>query len=95
MNLKTLQEVNHRRDHYFARCPNHRGFSLLSGVPRKKLSRIPEKMVAGVGFEPTIPQLRDYEPERRIVVNPEPPFWRLSLFSSFLASDRGMEELCQ
>jgi len=44
-------------------------------------------MGAGTGFEPVIPQPRDYEPNSFIkVCRPLPPFWRLSLFSNFRAS---------
>jgi hypothetical protein len=55
-------------------------------------------LVAGVGFEPTIRQLPDYEPDGGRPVrekNPLPRPWRLSLFSSFRASERESRSLLQ
>jgi hypothetical protein len=57
-----------------------------------------KKLVAGAGFEPAIPQARDYEPDRGnpiIRKNPSPRFCRLSNSSSFRASERFMSALCQ
>ena len=46
-------------------------------------------MVAGAGFEPAIPHVRDYAPCSALSFSkPIPPFCHLSKFSSFRASPR-------
>ena len=55
-----------------------------------------DKIVAGAGFEPAVPRMRDYEPFTWIrLSSPKPPFCRLSLFSNFLASERFIGLLSQ
>ena len=57
------------------------------------------KLVAGAGFEPAVPQSRDYGPTAGsspvIREKPVPPFCRLSLFSSLRAAESVSFSLCQ
>jgi hypothetical protein len=47
------------------------------------------ELVAGAGFEPAIPHVRDYEPCSTLSFSkPIPPFCHLSKFSNFRASPR-------
>ena len=56
-----------------------------------------KKLVAAAGFEPAVPQARDYEPGRGrpiILQNPSPPFCLLSKSSSFRASEKTISSPC-
>jgi len=60
-----------------------------------------QEVVAGAGFEPAIPQARDYEPDDPSPQSvsrgsrPSPPFWRFSKFSSLRALVKLKGRLCQ